>query len=179
MGIATRSRLVGPPRTVREQVERQIRSYDPEGKVNLPGFAGSLALFTASVAAAVVAVSARGRDVPVHYGVSDLVVGGVAVHKFTRLLAKGSVTSPVRAPFTEFEGAAGPSEHHESPRGDHGVRHTLGELLTCPFCLSVWVSAGYIAGLVAAPRATRAWAAVFAVTAVSDALQHAYARVQD
>jgi hypothetical protein len=59
------------------------------------------------------------------------------------------------------------------------VRHTVGELLTCPFCLAVWIGTAYVAGLGVAPRAARAWAAVFAVTGVSDFLQHAYARLAD
>ena len=85
----------------------------------------------------------------------------------------------MRAPFTEFAGAGrcqrAPVEH---ARGDHGVRHTIGELLTCPFCLGVWTGTAYVAGLALAPRATRAWAATFAVTGVSDFLQHAYSRVR-
>jgi hypothetical protein len=58
------------------------------------------------------------------------------------------------------------------------MRHTVGELLTCPFCLGQWVGTGYVAGLALAPRAARTWAAVFTVTAVSDLLQHFYARVR-
>jgi hypothetical protein len=179
MSTATPPRLDRLPRTVRAHVERQLGPYDPGGEVDLAGFAGSLTLFGASAVAASVALRAGGRDLPTRYGVADLLLGGVAVHKFSRLLAKGSVTSPLRAPFTEFDGPGAPAEHRESPRGDHGLRHTVGELLTCPFCLSVWVSAGYVVGLAAAPRPARAWAAVFAVTAVSDALQHLYARIQD
>ena len=177
MGTATTSGADRLRRTIRGQVEQQLAPYDREGEVNLPGFAGSLALFGASAAAAAAALRSGGRDLPDRYPVTDVLLGGVAVHKFTRLVSRGSVTSPVRAPFTEFEGAAGASEHEESPRG-HGIRHTVGELLTCPFCLAVWVSSGYVVGLAAAPRATRAWAAVFAVTAVSDSLQHLYARLR-
>ena len=150
--------------------------YDPAGQVNLRGFAGSLATYAAAVTAAVAAVHAAGR-VPERYAARDIVVGGIATHKFARLLARGSVTSPVRAPFTEFEGPGGAAEHNERPRGDHGVRHTAGELLTCPFCLGAWVSTAYVAGLALAPRLTRSWAATFAVVGVSDFLQHAYARV--
>jgi hypothetical protein len=87
------------------------------------------------------------------------------------------VTSPLRAPFTKFEAAAGAAEHVERPRGSH-LRHTIGELLTCPFCMDVWVGTAYVAGLAVAPRVTRAWAAVFGVVGVADALQHAYARLR-
>ena len=58
------------------------------------------------------------------------------------------------------------------------MRHTIGELLTCPFCMDVWIGTAYVGALQVAPRAARTWAAVFAVTAVSDFLQHAYARLR-
>ena len=156
---------------------RAVPAYDPGGEVDLPGFAGSLATYAVALTAVVCVVGTTGRT-PDQYDVSDVLVGGLATHKFTRLLARGSVTCPVRAPFTEFAGSAGASEHDERARGSHGVRHTIGELLTCPFCLGVWVSTAYVAGLALAPRATRAWAATFAVTGISDFLQHAYARVR-
>jgi Protein of unknown function (DUF1360) len=101
-------------------------------------------------------------------------VGSIATHTLSRLLAKGAVTSPIRAPFTEFEEPAGASQHQERPRGEHGVRHTLGELLTCPFCLSQWTAGAYVAGLMLAPPMTRRWAAMFAVAGISDALHHGY-----
>jgi hypothetical protein len=154
-----------------------LDSYDPAGEVNVEGFAGSMATYAVAVAALAVAARTAGSP-PERYALGDVLMGGLATHKFSRLLAKGSVTSPVRAPFTEFVEAAGASEQDERPRGQHGVRHTVGELLTCPFCLGVWVGTAYVAGLALAPRATRAWAATFAVTGVSDFLQHSYSRVR-
>ena len=154
-----------------------MRSYDPTSDVDLPGFTGSLAVYAAGVAAGTTYLALR-RGLPDRYRVGDLLLGGVATHKFARLVARGSVTSPVRAPFTEFEGPAGAAEHDEKARGEHGVRHTIGELLTCPFCLGVWIGTTYVGCLTAAPRVARAWAAVFTVTSVSDFLQHGYARVR-
>jgi hypothetical protein len=151
-----------------------LRSYDPGDEVDLHGFAGSLAAYAVFVATV---ASASGRA-PDRYAMSDVVIGGIATHKFSRLLARGSVASPLRAPFTLFEDSKGSSEHEERSRGDHGVRHTIGELLTCPFCVGVWVGTAYVAGLGLVPRATRAWAATFAVTGISDFLQHAYVRVR-
>ena len=155
------------------------KAYDPNGEVNLTGFAGSLTAFASATAATALAARAQGRTLPERYATADLLLGGLAAHKFSRLLSKASVTSPLRAPFTTFEEAAGSSEHVEVARGEHGVRHTLGELLTCPFCVGTWVSAAYVGGLTVSPRVARAWAAVFAVTAISDGLQQAYARLRD
>jgi hypothetical protein len=154
-----------------------LDTYDPDGEVNLEGFAGSLTAYTVGMTALAAAAQAAGSP-PERYAVADVLLGGLATHKFSRLLAKGSVTSPLRAPFTEFTEAAGSSEQNERPRGAHGFRHTVGELLTCPFCLGVWIGTAYVAGLALAPRTTRAWAATFAVTGVSDFLQHAYSRTR-
>jgi Protein of unknown function (DUF1360) len=156
---------------------RREDSYDPKGEVDVRGYAGSLATYSAVVA--VIAGAARGSSSAVEqYAVSDVVIGGLATHKFSRLLARGSVTSPVRAPFTRFDSAAGSSEHDERPRAEQGYRKTVGELLTCPFCVGVWIGTAYVAGLTLAPRASRAWAATFAVVGLSDFLQHAYGRVR-
>lgn len=164
-------------RTV-HRVGEEARAYDGDGEVNLPGYSGSLTAFGVAVVGLVVAGRATGEGLPERYRLADIALGGLATHKFTRLLSKGSVTSPIRAPFTEFEEPAGSAEHNESPRG-RGLRRTVGELVTCPFCLGQWVGTGYVAGLAVAPRAARTWAAVFAVTGVSDALQHLYARLRD
>lgn len=161
-----------------ESLREELGAYDGDGQVNLVGYAGSLSSFAVLVTGLSLAARSRGKGLPERYDVSDIVLGGVATHKFTRLLSKSSVASPIRAPFTEFEEAAGSSEHNESARGA-GVRHTIGELLTCPFCLGQWVGTGYVAGLAMAPRSARTWAAVFAVTAVSDALQQVYTRLRD
>jgi hypothetical protein len=115
---------------------------------------------------------------PARYHVGDLIVGGIATHKFTRIISKAGVTTPLRAPFTEFEGEAGDGEVNERPREKH-PQHTIGELLTCPFCLAPWVSSGYVIALAIAPRAARAWAATFSIVAASDFLQHAQAAVRE
>ena len=162
----------------RERLTDQAREYDRDGEVPLPGYAGSLTAFALAVAAVTAAGRRTGCGLPDRYEIADLGLGALATHKFTRLVSKGSVTSPLRAPFTEFEEAAGSAELNESARGGR-VRHTVGELLTCPFCLGQWVGTGYVAGLTLAPRPTRAWAAVFAVTGVSDMLQQVYARLRD
>lgn len=162
-------------RLVRRGWPRQVtRGYDPGGEVDVVGFAGSVAAYAATVTALVAAGHLGKQGLPGDYSTKDLLLGGVAVHKFTRLVSKSSVASPLRAPFTQFEEAAGSGEHAESARGGHRVRHTVGELLTCPFCLGVWVGTGYITALVIAPRPARTWAALFTVTSVSDGLQLGY-----
>jgi hypothetical protein len=113
------------------------------------------------------------KRLPPEISPRDLALIGVATHKTSRTIAKDKVTAPLRAPFTEHEGEGGPGEIEESPSGT-GMRHTVGELIVCPFCLDQWVATAYAGGLVVAPRTTRFVAAVMATVAISDFLQIGY-----
>ena len=144
------------------------RQYDPEGRVNLRGYSGSMATYAALVGLALLGGRVTGQRLLDRTSAADVVLGGLATHQLSRLLAKGSVASPLRAPFTEFDDAAGAAEHHEH------ARNTVGELLTCPFCVAVWLGTAYAGGLVVAPRATRTAATAFSVVAVSDWLHLGY-----
>lgn len=148
--------------------------YDSRHLVDLAGYSGSLSVYSAVLAGLALLGTRNAVTLPSDYSVKDLVLGGIAVHKFSRLVSKSSVMSPIRAPFTEFEKPSGSAEHDESPRGEDGVRHSIGELLTCPFCVGVWVGTGYVAALTLAPRQARSWAALFTVTFISDSLQLGY-----
>jgi hypothetical protein len=66
----------------------------------------------------------------------------------------------------------------EDTRHSTQLRHSLGELLTCPFCLDVWAVTAFTAGLVFAPRPTRLVAGTFTALAGADFLQLAYAKAQ-
>lgn len=116
---------------------------------------------------------ARGTRLPERFATQDIVLLCAATHKASRLVTKESVTGPLRAPFTRFEEPTGEAEVKESPRGE-GVRHTVGELLTCPFCFGVWAATGLTAGLVLAPRVTRLVTTALTAVAASDAAHLAY-----
>ena len=104
----------------------------------------------------------------------DLVLTGIATHKLSRLIAKDKVTSFLRAPFRRLKGEAGPAELDEETRGE-GPRAAIGELIGCPYCLGLWVSTGFGAGLALAPRETRFVAGSLAALTLADFLQVAYA----
>jgi len=143
----------------------------------ISGYLLALTVFGTSVLATLVAGRAADKELPEHFGTRDLLLGAVATQKFTRILAKDAVTTPLRAPFTEFEKPLGSGEVQDRPRHGH-PQHAIGELLTCPFCLAPWTATAYVAGLAVAPRAARTWAAVFAIVGGSDALQHLYGRLR-
>lgn len=117
------------------------------------------------------------RRLPGRLGLADLAMGSLATHKIARRLTEEPITSPVRAPFTRYQGVSGPSELAEGVRGT-GLRHAVGELLTCPFCMSQWVATSIVVGLVVTPRFTRTALSVFTMVTASDALHLAYARAQ-
>lgn len=160
---------------LRERVANLRREYAPGEARPLSGYLTTLAAYAGTVAALGVAVKARGRTLPERPAAGDVILLGVATHKLSRLLAKDAVTSPLRAPFTRYERPAGLGEVGEQVRDDGSERrHAVGELLSCPFCLSVWIGTGLTAGLVLAPRTTRLVATALTAVAMSDFLQLAY-----
>ena len=147
--------------------------YAPGEDRPLGGYAALMGVYGTAVAAGAVALRRRRRPLPDVRPV-DIALIGVATHKLARRVSKDSVTSPLRAPFTRYEGLSGPAELQEGGRGS-GIRKAVGELVSCPFCLSQWVATGFTFGLLVAPRATRWAASVFASLALADFLQFAYA----
>jgi hypothetical protein len=139
----------------------------------LRGYATVLGVYGGIVGTLTAVGRAKGVRLPERFSAGDVVLLSVATHKASRLLAKDAVTSPLRAPFTQYEEPAGEGELNESVPG-HGARHAAGELLSCPFCLAVWVATGLTAGMVFAPRLTRVAATVLTAVAASDTLQLGY-----
>jgi len=87
------------------------------------------------------------------------------------------VTSPLRAPFTRYEGPSGPAELTEQVRGQ-GSRKTVGELISCSFCIGTWAATAFTAGHVFFPRFTRLATTALAAEAGADFLQFAYAAAE-
>jgi hypothetical protein len=110
------------------------------------------------------------RRLPERIGFGDVVRIGLASYKLGRLVAKDEVTSWVRAPVTRDEDAS-------EPKPD-GLERALGELVTCPYCLGVWVASGLSYALVLYPRETRLVTTIFSSQAVADFLNAAFVRLK-
>lgn len=151
---------------------------EPGERPPLLSYAVLSVVFNAIFAAGLLAARRSGRPLPERVAAADLVLIGTASHKLSRLISKDKVTSPLRAPFTELEGSGGPGELEERSRG-RGARRAIGELLVCPYCLGLWVVAGFSLGLLFAPRLTRFLAAVFSALTISDFLQIAYKAAEE
>jgi hypothetical protein len=149
--------------------------YAPEGE--RPPLGSRLALasgFVAAFGAFLVACRRGGRELPERIDARDLALLSGASFKLGRMIAKEKVSAPIRAPFTEYQGKAeAPGEVNERPRGS-GPQAAVGELLTCPYCLGMWVISALTVGLVTAPRETRLVASILSALGISDFLQVAY-----
>jgi Protein of unknown function (DUF1360) len=154
-----------------EMLEKTERAYENGHDRPMAGYTGILTAYAGTVGVAAVTAMLAGRRAPDRVGLMDLALMAACTHKVSRRLAKDPVTSPLRAPFTQYEGQGGPAEVQEKPRS------ALGELLACPFCLAQWVATGYAAGLVLCPKITRLVGATMTAVAVSDWLQLAYSKM--
>jgi hypothetical protein len=151
----------------------RAKTQRPQGDPRpLGGYGAILGTYTVAAGALVVGLRRRKSDIR-KLSWKDLVLLGLATEHLSRLVTKDSLTSPFRAPFTEFEESAGEGEVNEEVVGT-GLRQAVGELLTCPFCVAQWVATTLVAGDLVAPQLTTAAVSVCAAARVSDYLQLTY-----
>jgi Protein of unknown function (DUF1360) len=110
------------------------------------------------------------RRLPERVPFGDILRIGLASYKVGRLVAKDDVTTWVRAPVTQDPDATEPK-----PRG---VERALGELVTCPYCVGVWIASGLSYALVLFPRQTRLVTTIFGAQAIADFLNAAYVKLK-
>ena len=177
MAIADEVQRIAAP--VRRWARTQEREYTNGEERPLAGDLGAMGVYLGLVSAAAAAVRASGRELPERIPFGDALLLTVGTFRLARRLAKDPVTSPLRAPFTRFQGASGHAEVAEEVRVHGAARNADGELLTCPFCLAQWVGTGFVFGYVTAPRATRLAALTMTMVAGSDVLQFAYDAIQN
>jgi hypothetical protein len=133
----------------------------------LPQYAALASTFGAVLAGFLLVA---GRRLPERVSLGDTVRIGVASYKLGRLIAKDPVTSFVRAPVTEDPDATEPKRE--------GAARVLGELVTCPYCIGLWVASGLSYSLALFPRQTRLVTTIFGAQAVADFLNAAFVRLR-
>jgi hypothetical protein len=141
-----------------------------------PAYEQLLAVYAGLVGAGAWALRRSGRPLSVPPP-AETAVMGVAVFKLSRLITKERVTQPLREPFVESVERGAGSELNARP-ARQGLRGAVGELLTCPFCISVWLSTALVLLYAVAPRATRLVASAATVSAVADFSQYGFARAR-
>ena len=149
-----------------------FEGYGAEDR-ELPSYATLAGVFNLAFAVFLLVARGVGRSIPERVDAKDIALLGVATHKLSLVLAQDAVTSPLRAPFTERQDKESPKSIDEKPRGK-GLRRSIGELLTCQFCLGMWVAAFFTYGLVLASRVTRLIATILTILTVSDYLHQIY-----
>ena len=100
----------------------------------------------------------------------DLVRIALSSYKISRVITKEEVTAFVRAPVTEDSDAQQPKRE--------GAARVLGELLTCPYCIGLWVASAISFSLVRFPRETRFATTIFGAHALSDFLHAGFIRLR-
>jgi hypothetical protein len=151
---------------------------EPQRRPPFLSYLAFMSVFGTLVGSALAIARRQGRELPAQVSAGELLLVGTASHKLSRVISKDKVTSPLRAPFTELEGKGGPAELEERSRGN-GLQKAVGELLICPYCLGLWVVAGFSVGLIFAPRVTRFVASLFSALTISDFFQIAYKAAEE
>ncbi|MFF6995294.1 DUF1360 domain-containing protein [Streptomyces sp. NPDC008313] len=153
------------------------QDYDQRGAVPLGGYAAVATAFAAAAGTFTLVARRRGVVLPDRVPPWDVLLLGVATYKTARLLTKDKITSFLRAPFTRREEDTSAGEVMDEPRGS-GVRLAVGDLVSCPFCVSAWTATALTCSYVAAPRAARLVVSGLTAMTVSDWLQYAWTWTQ-
>lgn len=155
-----------------------LARYDEQGDTPLTRYAGLAGTFTAGVAAFAAVARRRGVRLPARVPLADVALLGAATFKASRLLTRDKILSPVRAPFTRRRSEGPGGEVMDEARG-HGVRHAIGDLVSCPFCSAVWAGGALMCCYVAVPRATRVVCAGLGAITMADWLHYAWSWTQE
>ncbi|MEY2475836.1 MAG: hypothetical protein QOG87_1151 [Actinomycetota bacterium] len=165
-----------PAPSVPQPLVEVAREYDADPE-KLAGYAALLAVYGTAIGGFSLFLRRTGRRLPERIEPSDVVLLGAATFKLSRLISRDAVTGVVRAPFTTRRANARGPEVYDKPRG-RGMRRAIGELLTCPFCVSQWLGTLLAGSFVVAPRATRTAAAALTAVTVADVLQYGHTALQ-
>jgi hypothetical protein len=95
----------------------------------------------------------------------ELVPLAAATFALSKIISREKIGAWVREPFVHDEGT-----EHRRPRGA-GVRHALGELVTCSRCVGAWSALGLVGVRTLSPAAGRTVTSVLALSAANDWLQ--------
>ena len=172
--MATTTTSIAP---VAEPLRDVAREYDADPE-RLAGYAALIGVYSAGIAGFGLYLRASGRRLPRRIPPTDVALLGVATFKLSRLVSRSSVTGVVRAPFTRRKGRLKGPEVQDLPRG-RGMRRSVGELLTCPFCIAQWLGTLLVGSYAVAPDGTRMAATALSAVAVADVLQYGHAALQE
>ena len=99
----------------------------------------------------------------------DLPVLAMATFALADVLAKEKVSPGLREPVVREE-----ADNQPASAEGTGIRHAIGELLTCTRCVGTWSALGLVGLWTASPTAGRTTADVLALAGVNDLLQSGF-----
>ena len=96
-------------RSLPRKVQRRLHAVHEEYGESQPlaGYAGAMSVYLAGSGVLALVGRRLGARIPDRFGWSDTALVSIATFRLARLAAKDPITSPIRAPFTTFEGRAG------------------------------------------------------------------------
>ena len=107
---------------------------------------------------------ARGDDTePIR--AAELVPLGAATFALSKVISREKIGAWVREPFVQDEGT-----DRRRPRGE-GMRHAVGELVTCSRCVGAWSALGLVSVRTLSPKTARTVTSVLALSAINDWMQ--------
>lgn len=118
-----------------------------------------------SLLAGVIVATRQGRSSEDAVRAGELLPMMAATFALSKVIARERMGTWVREPFVEEE-----ADGERQPRG-RGVRHAVGELVTCSRCVGAWSALGIVGLRLADPHAGRTLTAVLASSAGNDFLQ--------
>ena len=133
----------------------------------LPHYAALAGTFWAVFGAFLVASRDR---LPEEVPFRDVSLVALSTYKLSRVIAKEEITTFVRAPVTEDAEAQEPKRE--------GAARVLGELVTCPYCIGLWISSALSFSLVRFPRETRFATAIFGAYGLADFFHAGFVRLR-
>lgn len=161
--LATQPRAEPPP-TNREQQEKDRTPHELSQK--RATYLSLIALFGGLFVAFTARERGKGRTTPTPIQPFDFLLLALSVFRLARIVSSDPVTEPLRAPVTTD------TEDGSEPKGQ-GAQRALGELVSCPMCIGVWISAALTYGLLWIPGPTRVLLAIFGSAGAAEALNFA------
>ena len=146
-------------------VSESVNGSPAESPTEPHDYAALNAVFGALLAGVVVAARERSRESQ-QLTTRDLAVTGAATFALAKVISRERIGTWMREPFVE-EGDGG------KPRGK-GMRHAVGELLTCTRCVGAWSALGLVGLRLTSPATGRVVNDVLAVSAMNDWLQASF-----
>jgi len=135
-----------------------------------PGdYAALEAVFVGGLAGVIVLARRQEQDGGEAIARRDLPVLAMATFAMADVLAKEKVSTWLREPFVREE-----ADHKPAAAEGTGIRHAIGELLTCTRCVGTWSALGLVGLWTASPTAGRTTANVLALAGVNDLLQSGF-----